>query len=109
MTSSRRIASYLLCGFRIGQIMDGLKEKLETAYKASGGRKVNLISHSMGGLLVSCFISLYSDVCFIYLVNCWFCSLVFLLDHHGKFYNQLSDQQLLSNGKFLVYLKNMEL
>ncbi|XP_024990820.1 phospholipase A(1) LCAT3 isoform X2 [Cynara cardunculus var. scolymus] len=47
---------------RIDQAMDGLKEKLETAYKAAGGRKVNLISHSMGGLLVSCFISLHSDV-----------------------------------------------
>lgn len=47
---------------RIDQAMDGLKEKLETAYKASGGRKVDLISHSMGGLLVSCFISLHSDV-----------------------------------------------
>ncbi|KAL7586321.1 hypothetical protein Lser_V15G35678 [Lactuca serriola] len=46
---------------RIEQAMDGLKEKLEAAYKASGGRKVNLISHSMGGLLVSCFISLHSD------------------------------------------------
>ncbi|XP_071685789.1 phospholipase A(1) LCAT3 [Rutidosis leptorrhynchoides] len=47
---------------RIDQLMDGLKEKLETAYNAAGGRKVNLISHSMGGLLVSCFISLHSDV-----------------------------------------------
>lgn len=52
---------YYILG-RIDKLMDGLKEKLETAYKASGGRKVNLISHSMGGLLVSCFISLYSDV-----------------------------------------------
>lgn len=42
--------------------MDGLKGKLESAYKASGGRKVNIISHSMGGLLVSCFLSLHSDV-----------------------------------------------
>ncbi|KAF5805455.1 putative phospholipase A(1) [Helianthus annuus] len=55
---------------RIDQSMDGLKEKLETAYKASGGRKVNLISHSMGGLLVSCFISLHSDV-FAKYVNKW--------------------------------------
>ncbi|XP_051121454.1 phospholipase A(1) LCAT3-like [Andrographis paniculata] len=47
---------------RIGQLMDGLKEKLETAYKASGGRRVNIISHSMGGLLVSCFISLHSEI-----------------------------------------------
>ncbi|KAK1427280.1 hypothetical protein QVD17_15963 [Tagetes erecta] len=55
---------------RIDKLMDGLKEKLETAYKASGGRKVNLISHSMGGLLVSCFISLNSDV-FAKYVNKW--------------------------------------
>ncbi|KAM0041302.1 putative phospholipase A(1) [Helianthus debilis subsp. tardiflorus] len=55
---------------RIDQSMDGLKEKLETAYKASGGRKVNLISHSMGGLLVSCFMSLHSDV-FAKYVNKW--------------------------------------
>ncbi|KAJ0788851.1 putative phospholipase A(1) [Helianthus annuus] len=55
---------------RIDQSMDGLKEKLETAYKASGGRKVNLISHSMGGLLVSCFISLHYDV-FAKYVNKW--------------------------------------
>ncbi|XP_011081087.1 phospholipase A(1) LCAT3 [Sesamum indicum] len=55
---------------RIGQLMDGLKERLETAYKASGGRKVNIISHSMGGLLVSCFISLYGDI-FAKYVNKW--------------------------------------
>lgn len=47
---------------RIGQLMDGLKEKLKAAYKASGGRKVNIISHSMGGLLVSCFIFQHSDI-----------------------------------------------
>ncbi|KAG8390722.1 hypothetical protein BUALT_Bualt01G0113000 [Buddleja alternifolia] len=55
---------------RIGQLMDGLKEKLEAAYKASGGRKVNIISHSMGGLLVSCFIALHSDI-FSRYVNKW--------------------------------------
>lgn len=42
--------------------MNGLHEKLKAAYKASGGRKVNLISHSMGGLLILCFISRHSDV-----------------------------------------------
>ncbi|XVF23110.1 hypothetical protein REPUB_Repub13aG0009400 [Reevesia pubescens] len=46
---------------RIDKLMDGLKLKLETAYKASGGRKVNIISHSMGGLLVLCFVSLHND------------------------------------------------
>ncbi|KAL1542580.1 Phospholipase A(1) lcat3 [Salvia divinorum] len=55
---------------RIGQLMDGLKEKLEAAYKASGGRKVTVISHSMGGLLVSCFISLHNDI-FAKYVNKW--------------------------------------
>lgn len=42
--------------------MNDLKEKLAAAYKASGGRKVDIISHSMGGLLIKCFISLHSDV-----------------------------------------------
>ncbi|KAL6577959.1 Phospholipase A(1) lcat3 [Orobanche minor] len=55
---------------RIDQLLDGLKEKLEAAYRVSGGRKVNIISHSMGGLLVSCFISLHSDI-FSRYVNKW--------------------------------------
>jgi triacylglycerol esterase/lipase EstA (alpha/beta hydrolase family) len=47
--------------------MDGLKLKLETAYKASGGRKVNIISHSMGGVLILCFMSLHRDVSIFFL------------------------------------------
>jgi poly(3-hydroxyalkanoate) synthetase len=47
--------------------MDGLKLKLETAYKASGGRKVNIISHSMGGVLILCFMSLHRDVSIVFL------------------------------------------
>ncbi|CAI9095995.1 OLC1v1032053C1 [Oldenlandia corymbosa var. corymbosa] len=42
--------------------LDRLAEKLEAVYTASGGRKVNIISHSMGGLLVKCFMSLHSDL-----------------------------------------------
>ncbi|CAN1186976.1 Phospholipase A(1) LCAT3 [Linum perenne] len=57
---------------RIANSMEGLKAKLETAYEASGNRKVNIITHSMGGLLVSCFMSLYKDV-FSKLVNKWIC------------------------------------
>ncbi|XP_037495058.1 phospholipase A(1) LCAT3 [Jatropha curcas] len=57
---------------RIDKLMEGLKSKLETAYEASGHRKVNIISHSMGGLLVSCFMSLHADV-FSKLVNKWIC------------------------------------
>ncbi|KAK6156451.1 hypothetical protein DH2020_010699 [Rehmannia glutinosa] len=56
------------CGYKKGTTLFGYGydfrkaiEKLEAAYKASGGRKVNIISHSMGGLLVSCFISLHDD------------------------------------------------
>ncbi|XP_047331483.1 phospholipase A(1) LCAT3-like [Impatiens glandulifera] len=55
---------------RVETTMDGLKEKLEIAYEASGGRKVNLITHSMGGLLVTCFLSLHKDV-FSKYVNKW--------------------------------------
>ncbi|GLT60474.1 hypothetical protein SLA2020_332380 [Shorea laevis] len=55
---------------RIDKLMDGLKVRLETAYKASGGRKVNIISHSMGGILVLCFMSLHADV-FSKYVNKW--------------------------------------
>lgn len=57
---------------RLDEILDGLKSKLETAYKASGGKKVNLISHSMGGLLIQCFLSLHHDV-FAKYVNKWIC------------------------------------
>jgi triacylglycerol esterase/lipase EstA (alpha/beta hydrolase family) len=47
---------------RIDKALAGLRAKLETAYKASGGKKVNIISHSMGGLLVRCFMSMNPDV-----------------------------------------------
>lgn len=47
---------------RTDKVIEGLKAKLETAYKASGNRKVNIISHSMGGILVLCFMSLHKDV-----------------------------------------------
>lgn len=51
---------------RIDKLMEDLKAKLETAYEASGNRKIDIISHSMGGLLVSCFISLHADVCILF-------------------------------------------
>ncbi|KAK9919215.1 hypothetical protein M0R45_027825 [Rubus argutus] len=57
---------------RIEKLMEDLKVKLETAYKASGGRKVNIISHSMGGLLVMCFLSLHHEV-FLKYVSQWIC------------------------------------
>ncbi|XP_074292376.1 phospholipase A(1) LCAT3-like [Silene latifolia] len=57
---------------RIDKLMEGLKAKLETAYKASGGRQVNLISHSIGGVLISCFMTLYPDI-FSKYVNKWIC------------------------------------
>lgn len=59
---SSHLRDLLAHGCRIDKAMNDLKEKLATAYKASGGRKVDIISHSMGGLLIKCFISLYSDV-----------------------------------------------
>lgn len=42
--------------------MDRLAKKLESIYNTAGGKKINIISHSMGGLLVKCFMCLQSDV-----------------------------------------------
>lgn len=56
-------AGYYFC--RIDKSMDSFKKKLVLAYEASGGRKVNIISHSMGGLLILCFLSLFRDVRFL--------------------------------------------
>lgn len=60
--------------------MEDLKVKLETAYKASGGRKVNIISHSMGGLLVMCFLSLHHEVIVLSLSD-----LVKFINFHGVY------------------------
>ena len=60
---------------RIDTLMEGLKAKLETAYKASGGRKVNIISHSMGGILTLCFMCLHNDVRLRHL--CYFYSILY--------------------------------
>lgn len=59
--------------------MDRLAEKLESVYTASGGRKINIISHSMGGLLMKCFMSLHTDVMLSLFLN-HLLHLVFHLD-----------------------------
>lgn len=48
---------------RLKETMDRLVERLEAIYSASGGKKINVITHSMGGLLVKCFMSLHSNIC----------------------------------------------
>ncbi|KAG8066267.1 hypothetical protein GUJ93_ZPchr0004g38953 [Zizania palustris] len=47
---------------RLSETLDRFSRKLESVYTASGGKKINLITHSMGGLLVKCFMSLHSDI-----------------------------------------------
>lgn len=47
---------------RFQETMERFAAKLESVYAASGGKKINLISHSMGGILVKCFMSLRPDV-----------------------------------------------
>jgi poly(3-hydroxyalkanoate) synthetase len=47
---------------RLSETLDRFSKKLESVYQASGGKKINLITHSMGGLLVKCFVSLHGDV-----------------------------------------------
>lgn len=67
--------------------MDRFASKLESIYKASGGKKINIISHSMGGLLVKCFMALHSDVkspC-ILISNIFIYFLLFLQLLHFKF------------------------
>lgn len=94
---------------RIETGMDGLKEKLETAYKASGGRKVNIISHSMGGLLVTCFMSLHQDVCilsldfFMTLIEpiCQLCGLLF---ENINFLFMFHDWQIVISNPILAGL-----
>ncbi|CAI8583425.1 unnamed protein product [Vicia faba] len=54
---------------RLQETMDRLATKLESIYNAAGGKKINLISHSMGGLLVKCFLSLHSDIFEKYVKN----------------------------------------
>eukprot|EP00898_Chlorokybus_atmophyticus_P001007 jgi/Chlat1/1907/Chrsp149S00116 len=43
---------------RLERHMEAFKERLKLAYDSAGGRKVDVISHSMGGLLLKCFMAL---------------------------------------------------
>ncbi|WCJ28485.1 Lecithin-cholesterol acyltransferase-like 4 [Euphorbia peplus] len=54
---------------RLPETLERLAKQLETMYKISGGKKINIISHSMGGLLVKCFMSLHSDIFEKYVKN----------------------------------------
>lgn len=71
--------------------MDRLAAKLESVYTASGGRKINIISHSMGGLLMKCFMSLHTDVMLSLFLNHFF-HLVF----HLVLFSILSDSRFFS-------------
>jgi triacylglycerol esterase/lipase EstA (alpha/beta hydrolase family) len=42
--------------------MEKFKAKLKGMYNASGGKKADIISHSMGGILVKSFLALHHDV-----------------------------------------------
>lgn len=54
---------------RFQETLERFNAKLESVYTASGGKKINIISHSMGGLLVKCFMCLHSDVFEKYVKN----------------------------------------
>ncbi|XP_059437332.1 lecithin-cholesterol acyltransferase-like 4 [Corylus avellana] len=54
---------------RLPQTLERLAAQLELAYNASGGKKITIISHSMGGLLVKCFMCLHSDIFEKYVKN----------------------------------------
>lgn len=54
---------------RLQETLDKFAVKLESIFTSSGGRKINLVTHSMGGLLVRCFLSLHGDVFEKYVQN----------------------------------------
>ncbi|KAL8167677.1 hypothetical protein V2J09_009176 [Rumex salicifolius] len=54
---------------RFQDTMDRFSAKLESIYSASGGKRINIISHSMGGILVKCFMSLNPEVFEKYVKN----------------------------------------
>ncbi|KAJ6793328.1 lecithin-cholesterol acyltransferase-like 4 [Iris pallida] len=54
---------------RLQETLDRFLTKLESVYTSSGGKKINLITHSMGGLLVKCFMCLHSDIFEKYVKN----------------------------------------
>ncbi|KAK9268256.1 hypothetical protein L1049_010699 [Liquidambar formosana] len=54
---------------RFQETLERFAAKLESVYTASGGKKINIISHSMGGLLVKCFMGLHSDIFEKYVKN----------------------------------------
>lgn len=54
---------------RLQETLECFARRLESVYDASGGKKINLISHSMGGLLVKCFMSLHADIFEKYVKN----------------------------------------
>lgn len=55
--------------FRLQETLDRLSAKLESVYVSSGGKKMNIITHSMGGLLVKCFMCLHSDVRILFAIK----------------------------------------
>ncbi|KAH6554531.1 hypothetical protein KP509_1Z327600 [Ceratopteris richardii] len=55
---------------RLPEVLERFKERLKTAFLSSGGKKVNIVSHSMGGLLVKSFLALHYDD-FEKYVNSW--------------------------------------
>jgi pimeloyl-ACP methyl ester carboxylesterase len=65
---------------RLGEHMDRFKLKLEIMFEASGGKKVDVVTHSMGGLLMKCFLALHPEVKFSrsFKHDAFPCSLLFL-------------------------------
>lgn len=54
---------------RLQETLDSFSAKLESIFNSCGGRRLNLVTHSMGGLLAKCFLSLHGDVFEKYVQN----------------------------------------
>eukprot|EP00252_Welwitschia_mirabilis_P027406 TRINITY_DN938_c0_g1_i1.p1 TRINITY_DN938_c0_g1~~TRINITY_DN938_c0_g1_i1.p1 ORF type:complete len:571 (-),score=131.73 TRINITY_DN938_c0_g1_i1:672-2384(-) len=54
---------------RLEETFKRLIKKLESIYETSGGKKINVITHSMGGILMKCFVALHKEVFEKYVSN----------------------------------------
>lgn len=95
--------------FRLQETLDKFSAKLESVFTSSGGRKINIVTHSMGGLLVKCFMCLHSDVR-LFLMNWLVARLSSLISWYFSLLSSIGDSRQFYFLAFVVvgrFLRNM--